>query len=87
MTEWNFWVEDSDRSWGWSNHVFTFGLCFSGYGETADEALAEAKKSQRDDFKSYYETHAEELFEEEDHCFTAIRIDAEIRVTLTIKPE
>lgn len=33
---------DSDHSWDFSNHVYTMGCAFVGYGNTAEEALANA---------------------------------------------
>lgn len=69
--EWAFYVTDSDRSWGWSNHVWTLGCAFSGYGATADDALNEA----RADGRIPDELESDEL--------VAIPVDAERQVTYT----
>lgn len=53
--EWTFWAEDTDRSWGWSNHVYTLGRAFVGFGPDASAAITEARAARRDDYVSYVE--------------------------------
>lgn len=48
--EWGFWVVDTDRSWDSSNHLYSTGLTCLGYGQSAGEAVAEARSSRRADY-------------------------------------
>jgi hypothetical protein len=46
-TEWSLYVVDEDRSWGWSNHVWSLGFVCAGFGETPGDAWREAIASRR----------------------------------------
>lgn len=89
---WYFWATDDDRSWGWSNHVYTLGAAFHGYGDSAEVALAEAQAAKRDDYVSY--CGGQEQFldssgnpEPVKDSLIGIPEDAEVGVTFTIPVE
>lgn len=43
MHTYNFYAQDSDRSWDWSNHVFSLGYICSGRGDDPKDAWADAR--------------------------------------------
>lgn len=47
-TKWNFWLPDSDRSTGWTNHGYVLQFVCAGYGDTPDAAWESAKRAEVD---------------------------------------
>jgi hypothetical protein len=43
---WNFWLPDSDRSTGWTNHGYVLQFVCAGRGDTPEEAWASAKRGE-----------------------------------------
>jgi hypothetical protein len=89
---WYFYAEDNDRSWGWSNHVYTLGAAFQGFGDNATSAIAEAFEAKRPDLLEY--CAGQEPFldgdgnpEEMEDSLKAIPFDAEVAVSFTIPVE
>lgn len=74
---WNFYAEDTDRSWGWSNHVYSLGHAFVGFGETPGAALAEARGQQREDFTQF-------VADEDSVGLVAVASAAHVSITLDL---
>jgi hypothetical protein len=45
-TKWNFWLPDSDRSCGWTNHGYVLQFVCAGNGATPEEAWQSAKRGE-----------------------------------------
>lgn len=42
LTTWNFWLPDSDRSTGWTNHGYVLQFVCQGHGRSPSDAWGEA---------------------------------------------
>lgn len=45
--EWGFYVVSEDRTWDWSNHVWTLGWVCNGHGREPEDAWQEALDAER----------------------------------------
>ena len=71
--EWGFYVVDEDRSWDWSNHVYTLGWVANGFGVEPEDAWLDAIQAGR----------VPEQFDIESPPTVAIRVDHERTASLS----
>lgn len=69
---WNFWLPDSDRNAGWTNHCYVLQFVAAGAGVTPELAWADAKSGA-----TFPDLAVHEDFLLEGDAMTAIREDAE----------